>query len=288
MQLSLNIFIAVVLALFLGSRNRPRKTIGFASAFQTRATVPSPSSLALRHSLSFSKPASLMISIQSQPHSHGGSPGPTILHVPFGARTTTPLLVRLAATASSECPVSRVSVCAGELCQCQGEEYEYTGGAADAAIEELQERDLAFPIDRVGCLGACGIGTMILIDYENGDATITAGLEETLVELGIEGKERLENIIDTRTDNTEAQGMQNMDSAGPLLQTATGIVESSKKITASLSETSKAPFAKPPLLADTRERMREESASEDEEVENPWIKMASYLGKKVTNKMFGK
>jgi hypothetical protein len=62
------------------------------------------------------------------------------------------------ATASSkvqintEVPVTRISVCAGELCQCQGEKYEYTGGAADAAIKELQSFDLPFPVDQVGCM----------------------------------------------------------------------------------------------------------------------------------------
>lgn len=49
-------------------------------------------------------------------------------------------------------PVSRISVCTGELCQCQGEQYEYTGGAADAVVDELQRIGLPFPIDEVGCL----------------------------------------------------------------------------------------------------------------------------------------
>ena len=53
--------------------------------------------------------------------------------------------------------VKRISVCTEELCQCQGEEYEYTGGASDAALEELQGLGLACPVEEVGCMGACGM-----------------------------------------------------------------------------------------------------------------------------------
>ena len=49
-------------------------------------------------------------------------------------------------------PISRISVCTGELCQCQGEQYEYTGGAASAVIEELLNIGLPFPVDEVGCM----------------------------------------------------------------------------------------------------------------------------------------
>jgi hypothetical protein len=52
----------------------------------------------------------------------------------------------------NEVPIVRISVCAGELCQCQGEKYEFTGGAADAAILELQSFDFSFPVDEVGCM----------------------------------------------------------------------------------------------------------------------------------------
>ena len=52
----------------------------------------------------------------------------------------------------TDIPVSRISVCTGELCQCQGEQYEYTGGAAFAIIEELQRIGLPCSIDEVGCM----------------------------------------------------------------------------------------------------------------------------------------
>ncbi len=53
---------------------------------------------------------------------------------------------------NTEVSITRISVCAGELCQCQGKNYEYTGGAADAAIKELQSFGLPFPVDEVGCM----------------------------------------------------------------------------------------------------------------------------------------
>ena len=59
--------------------------------------------------------------------------------------------------ASIATDVKRISVCTEELCQCQGEEYEYTGGASDAALEELQGLGLACPVEEVGCMGACGM-----------------------------------------------------------------------------------------------------------------------------------
>jgi len=89
--------------------------------------------------------------------------------------------------------VKRISVCTEELCQCQGEGYE-SGGAADATLETLNSLDLSFPIDDVGCLGACGMGSMVAIDYQNGDSILVDGLQSTLVELGIE-QEESNNVV---------------------------------------------------------------------------------------------
>lgn len=46
---------------------------------------------------------------------------------------------------NTEVPVTRISVCMGELCQCQGEEFEDTGGAADVVLKELQCLNFPFP-----------------------------------------------------------------------------------------------------------------------------------------------
>ena len=98
------------------------------------------------------------------------------------------------------------------------------------------------------------MGTMIAIDYENGDSIMTDGLESTLEELGIRRKKD-QSTFDT--ENTRNECTENGSAAE---------------------------LEKPPLLADARDRMRREDAGE---VENPWIKMASYLAKKATDKIFG-
>lgn len=191
-------------------------------------------------------------------------------------RTPTQIHSTVTSTSSEEVvvktkvPVTRISVCAGELCQCQGEEFEYTGGASDAAIQELRQLDLKFPIDEVGCLGACGMGTMIAIDYENGDSIMTDGLESTYSELGISPKTQFstDGSVPSRSDTVEATS-----SPVAVVSDAT-----SKPIA-----TKKKPSAKE--LVDVRERMRQEAASA--EVENPWLKMGSYLAKKATDKLFG-
>eukprot|EP00986_Skeletonema_menzelii_P001833 scaffold495_cov152-Skeletonema_menzelii.AAC.23 len=165
-------------------------------------------------------------------------------------------------------PVTRISVCAGELCQCQGEEFEFTGGASDAAIQELRQLDLKFPIDEVGCLGACGMGTMIAIDYENGDSIMTDGLDSTYAELGISAKTQLSTDESELTSDTiEATSLTVVSD-----ETSTPLATKKKKVP-------------PKELVDVRERMRKEAA--DVEVENPWLKMGSYLAKKASDKLFG-
>ena len=189
-------------------------------------------------------------------------------------RTPTHIHSTITTTSSEEVvvktkvPVTRISVCAGELCQCQGEEFEFTGGASDAAIQELRQLDLKFPIDEVGCLGACGMGTMIAIDYENGDSIMTDGLDSTYAELGISAKTQLSTDESELTSDTiEATSLTVVSD-----ETSTPLATKKKKVP-------------PKELVDVRERMRKEAA--DVEVENPWLKMGSYLAKKASDKLFG-
>ena len=49
----------------------------------------------------------------------------------------------------------------------------------------LEGLRLPFPVYEVGCLSACGMGTMISVNYENGDTILMDGLESALVALGI-------------------------------------------------------------------------------------------------------
>mmetsp|Transcript_43971 Transcript_43971/g.93615 ORF Transcript_43971/g.93615 Transcript_43971/m.93615 type:complete len:256 (+) Transcript_43971:143-910(+) len=197
----------------------------------------------------------------------------------FQAATATPS-ANTKVKVKTEIPVSRISVCAGELCQCQGEQFEYTGGASDAAVEELRSLGLPFPVDEVGCLGACGMGTMIAIDYDNGDSIMTDGLGSTFVELGIQTQEKAysfsENEDATRENGSVVEAAADIHDKADL---------SSKTNMASANNANTIlEQSKPPLMADVRDRMREEAAGE---VENPWINMASYLVKKAAGNMFG-
>ncbi len=97
------------------------------------------------------------------------------------------------------------------------------------------------------------MGTMIAIDYENGDSIMTDGVESTLKEL------RIQRQTDPFAFETEI----------------TIIKSNEYKVSTEIE--------KPPLLADARDRMRQEATCE---VENPWIKMASYLAKKAADKIF--
>ena len=175
-------------------------------------------------------------------------------------------------------PVSRISVCAGELCQCQGDEYEYTGGASDAVMKNLRSLNLPFPIDEVGCMGACGMGTMIVIDYENGDAAMTDGLDATLRALGIESEENSH----LKVLNSPDVGVQNLsDDGDDETSSLANVVTASTSVNREHSRSKKRP-----ILADARDRMRQEAASEVDQG-NPWMNMFSYIVKKANNKLFG-
>lgn len=168
--------------------------------------------------------------------------------------------------------VARVSVCTGELCQCQGQEYEYTGGAADAVLQRLQSFDLPFPVDSITCMGACGMGTMIAIDYEGGDSIMTDGLEGAIRELGLQ------------TESLGAKPQTSADSSAVVedITAESTVLESEVKPAVNTPVKSKSRE-----LTDVRERMREEAAKDDQR-ENPWMNMASYLAKKAMNSMLGK
>ena len=70
---------------------------------------------------------------------------------------------------------SLVSVCTAELCCCQEE-----GLGGDEILEDLLSRNLPYPIEEAPCLGACGGGAMVAIDFEDGGYALVAGIDETL------------------------------------------------------------------------------------------------------------
>ncbi len=109
------------------------------------------------------------------------------------------------------------------------------------------------------------MGTMVAIDYENGDSIMTDGLESTLVELGIQLQQQHKTFDPARAviGATVAEVVPS-DSCNRIEE--------------------KSEPDKPPLLADVRDRMRTEAPAE---TGNPWINMASYLAKKVMDKISG-
>jgi hypothetical protein len=82
--------------------------------------------------------------------------------------------------------ISVIVLCTAELCQRQGDEH-VNGGSADDLVANLRGRQLPFPVEESGCLGACGMGTMVAIDHHDGNANLVAGLDLTLTELGVCG-----------------------------------------------------------------------------------------------------
>ena len=208
-------------------------------------------------------------------------------------------LASTATTSSVATDVKLISICTEELCQCQGE-YEYTGGAADAALEQLQKLDLPCPLDSVGCMGACGMGTMIAIDYKNGDSILVDGLQSTLIELGLQ-QEQTNSQFDASTPEPEDVVIENESScveeevtpSTPTVIVATSttnaspepVVEQKETVVREVRVEPKKSMKQRRELVDVRDRMREEAA--DQQVENPWLKMGSYLAKKATDNMFG-
>jgi hypothetical protein len=56
----------------------------------------------------------------------------------------------------------------------------------DDILADLKSRtNLPYSIEEAPCLGACGRGAMVAIDFENGTSILVTGMEETLSELGL-------------------------------------------------------------------------------------------------------
>ena len=121
---------------------------------------------------------------------------------------------------------------------------------------------------------------MIAIDYENGDSIMTDGLDSTLLELGIikTQNEQPSSSISEQTENkpieecvaATIEAVFDDDNEEAAAATSIPMVP-----TTTQNDTKEKPEStKPPLLADARDRMRQEASVE---VQNPWMNMASYL-----------
>lgn len=186
-----------------------------------------------------------------------------------------------------------VSVCTAELCCCQEE-----GMGGDAIFANLLERKLPYEVDEAPCLGACGGGAMVAIDFDDGSYGLVAGMEEVLMELGLEDSlesvslettaATVENTEATVTTSNPEPAMLNDISSSTESSIAVVMPVETKQVkpenpTSSLPAKIQNPTVQSSSLNDVRERMRAEAAK-DEEVGNPWFNAASYL----VGKAFGK
>lgn len=183
---------------------------------------------------------------------------------------------------------SCVVVCTAELCCCQEE-----GFGGDEILEHLRAQNLPYPTEEAPCLGACGGGAKISIDFEDGSYALLTGMEETLSELGLTNSdtrvnepseeygngdlkdsiEAYDTIIETPVDNELAiQTVKNHDKELPDINKIETLMDDRQ--------------SKEEPLGDVRDRMRQ--AYTEEQQTNPWLNAASYLVKKAGEKMFTK
>jgi len=98
--------------------------------------------------------------------------------------TSTPATSRMmslfAADSDTATEVSTVIVCTAELCMCQDEGF----GGGDI-LETLRSKNLPYAVEEAHCLGACGGGAMVAIDFEDGTSALVSGMDKTLMELGL-------------------------------------------------------------------------------------------------------
>lgn len=206
-------------------------------------------------------------------------------------------------TSLSASQASYVSVCTAELCCCQEESL---GG--DGILNDLLNRNLPYPVEEAPCLGACGGGAMVSIDFEDGSYALVTGIDETLSELGLEkpvpeitplpvitqpsvsavNEENNENNKLTKNfnaDSVSSKGENNGGAVSPMVDKRlleSVIIEKTVEVTEmneikSVSKT----------FGDVRDRMRAEAAKDDQPT-NPWLNAASYLAKKAGENLFSK
>ena len=220
---------------------------------------------------------------------------------PTKSITSTKQCTTILSLAAATKPVSAVSVCTAELCQCQEE-------SGQDILDDLLSRNLPYSVDEAPCLGACGGGAMVAIDFEDRSSALVAGLEETLLELGIkeDGVEVPVVKEDTAvTASTEDDMKENQLEVKSILTKTTvlaspeetniqqPITSTTETETTSISDNSskeeKAEEDFEKKYEDARDRMRAQAAKarkENEETINPWLNAASYLAKKAGEQLF--
>ena len=74
--------------------------------------------------------------------------------------------------------ISRVLVCGGHLCECQG------SSGARALLKDLAKAKI--DAQETSCLGMCGMGAMGCIEYDDGSEALTHSRDEMLNVLGVD------------------------------------------------------------------------------------------------------
>ncbi|CAJ1959502.1 unnamed protein product [Cylindrotheca closterium] len=208
--------------------------------------------------------------------------------------------------------VSSVSVCTAELCNCQ-EEGLFSG---DDILETLKSKNLPYPVEEAPCLGACGGGAMVAIDFEDGSAALVSGIDETLMELGLTtaaqdhhgdiaaiASEAVETSSNIAVDISEAEpSATGADAANPVSTSSAISSTTLPSFSSSPSESdavasttniptpgvlskiavtkTSSPSSPPPSYQDARDRMRAQKQEQAESASNPWWTAATYLAQK--------
>ncbi len=199
------------------------------------------------------------------------------------ARSSSLFAMTQASTVGS---VSTVSVCTAELCCCQ---EDGTGGLE--ILDNLKARTLPYRIDEVPCLGACGGGAMVAIDFDDGTSALVTGLQETLMELGLTPTPNNPILVDNETEESKTTEERiffiDDNTKGKEVFSQHIRIEAKAPVKHSTVEKYDGKEnSSNDVLVDVRERMRAQSLKEEERV-NPWLKAATYLANKAAEKVFG-
>ena len=178
-------------------------------------------------------------------------------------------------------------------------------------LAALRSRKLPYPIDEAPCLGACGGGAMVVIDFEDGSSALVSGMDETLMELGLGNKSndatvaRPVSTICHNASTTEGSAPHKLEIVSDnICKTLQEVASSSAEVpipepdmnqvvkvttTTTTTTTTTRVKARTVELVDVRERMRADAAVKATEGEsvNPWLNAASYLAGKAAEKLFG-
>jgi hypothetical protein len=173
----------------------------------------------------------------------------------------------------------------------------------DKILAYLHSRNLPYPIDEAPCLGACGGGAMVVIDFEDGSSALISGIDETLMELGLSDNTKDKTVaplIPVSRDSVSGGAnesenivavpevaMMSLQAILPSIEEPSAGVDGKTKMETKMEIKPKKAKTSVELI-DVRERMRAEAvAKTKDQPTNPWLNAASYLAGKAAERLFG-